>query len=87
MSIKRKLFSREFIVKGLKFASIGALGTVLNLAILYTLTDHGHIYYLYSELAAIIVVFVFNYVGNILVGNIKIESDGAARAREPAAHD
>ncbi|MDA4122931.1 MAG: GtrA family protein [Thaumarchaeota archaeon] len=87
MSIRRKLFSRQFIIKGLKFASIGALGTVLNLAILYTLTDYGHIYYIFSELVAIVIVFVFNYVGNIAVGNIKIESEGATQTREPAAHD
>jgi putative flippase GtrA len=64
----------QFVKKGLKFAFIGAIGTVLNLGILYGLTNYAHLYYLYSELIAIIIVFGFNYVGNILVGNIKIES-------------
>ena len=65
---------RQFVVKGIKFGFIGGIGTVLNLAILYGLTDYGHIYYIWSELIAILTVFGFNYVGNILVGNIKIEN-------------
>jgi putative flippase GtrA len=66
---------RQFISKGIKFGLVGAAGTVLNLVILFALTEYGHIYYLYSELTAIIIVFVFNYVGNILVGNIKLEAE------------
>ena len=66
---------KQFVVKGVKFGIIGAIGTVLNLGILYGLTNYVHIYYLVSELAAIILVFGFNYVGNILIGNIKIESE------------
>ena len=66
---------RQFVVKGIKFGIIGAIGTVLNLAILYGLTNYVHVYYLISELVAIIIVFGFNYVGNILIGNIKIESE------------
>ena len=75
MKFLTKVFSKQFITKGIKFAFIGAIGTVLNLGILYTLTSYGHLYYLVSELIAIIIVFVFNFVGNILVGNIKIEND------------
>jgi putative flippase GtrA len=70
---------KQFITKGIKFAFIGALGTVLNLGILYGLTNYVHVYYIYSELVAIIIVFGFNYIGNILVGNIKIDS----RKKEP----
>ena len=65
---------KQFVVKGLKFGVVGALGTVVNLGILYGLTNYLHIYYIYSEVVAIIIVFGFNYVGNILVGNIKIDS-------------
>ncbi|HUI86905.1 MAG TPA: GtrA family protein [Nitrososphaerales archaeon] len=75
MNLKDKIFSKQFMTKGVKFAFIGAIGTVLNLAILYGFTTYAHVYYLLSELVAIIIVFAFNYVGNILVGNIKIESD------------
>lgn len=75
MNIRNKLFSKQFVTKGFKFAFIGAIGTVLNLGILYTLTNYGHLYYIYSELIAIIIVFAFNYLGNIVIGNIKIESE------------
>jgi putative flippase GtrA len=75
MGLRHRLFSKQFIMKGVKFAFIGAIGTVLNLSILYVLTDYAHVYYIYSELIAIIIVFVFNYVGNILVGNIKIDGE------------
>jgi len=79
MALRRKLFSKQFITKGIKFAIIGAIGTVMNLGILYALTDYGHVYYILSELVAIIIVFVFNYVGNILVGNIRIDAEPPPR--------
>ena len=63
---------KQFATKGIKFAFVGAVGTVLNISILYGLTNYAHFYYIYSELIAIILVFGFNYVGNILIGNIKI---------------
>jgi uncharacterized membrane protein len=75
MSIRDKLFSKQFVTKGVKFAFIGAVGTVLNLGILYGLTTYAHVYYILSELIAILIVFAFNYIGNIMVGNIKIESE------------
>jgi putative flippase GtrA len=65
----------QFVTKGIKFGLVGAAGTVLNLGLLYALTEYGHVYYLYSELAAIIIVFAFNYIGNILVGNIKLDKE------------
>ncbi len=65
----------QFITKGIKFAIVGAIGTGLNLGILYSLTTYTHLYYLLSELIAIIIVFVFNFVGNILVGNIRIDAE------------
>lgn len=82
MSILSKIFSKQFITKGIKFAFIGAIGTVLNLSILYGLTNYGHLYYIFSELIAIIIVFIFNFVGNILVGNIKIENETPVGNRE-----
>lgn len=65
MSIKSKILSRQFMTRGIMFASIGAIGTVLNLAILQGLTTYAHVYYVLSELVAIIIMFAFNYVGNI----------------------
>jgi putative flippase GtrA len=67
--------SRQFVTKGIKFGFIGAIGTVLNLGILYGLTNYAHLFYIYSELVAIIIVFAFNYVGNILIGNIRIDNE------------
>lgn len=66
---------KQFVTKGVKFAFIGAVGTALNLGILFALTTYVHLYYLLSELIAIVIVFAFNYIGNILVGNIRIDSD------------
>jgi putative flippase GtrA len=74
MNPKRKMNLRQFAIKGVKFGFIGAIGTVLNLGILFGLTSYAHLYYIYSELIAIIIVFGFNYIGNILVGNIKIDN-------------
>lgn len=70
----KKFNLKQFVTKGVKFAFIGAIGTVMNLGILFGLTNYAHLYYLWSELIAIIIVFAFNYVGNILVGNIRIDS-------------
>ncbi len=72
---------KQFITKGVKFAFIGAIGTGLNLGILYALTTYVHLYYLLSELIAIIIVFVFNFVGNILVGNIRVDAEPKEEAR------
>jgi putative flippase GtrA len=75
MNMKRKMSSKQFVTKGIKFGFIGAIGTVLNLGILYGLTNYAHLYYIYSELIAIIIVFAFNYIGNILIGNIRIDKE------------
>jgi hypothetical protein len=87
MSIRDKLFSKQFVTKGVKFAFIGAVGTVLNLGILYGLTTYAHVYYILSELIAIIIVFAFNYIGNIVVGNIKIESETRTGGSGPTGRD
>ncbi len=83
MSMRNKLFSKQFVTKGIKFAFIGAVGTVVNLGILYGLTTYAHVYYILSELIAILIVFAFNYIGNIMVGNIKIDSE--PRSAGPSA--
>ena len=81
MNAKRKIKPKQFIMKGVKFGLIGAIGTVLNLGILYVLTSYAHVFYLYSELIAIITVFGFNYVGNILIGNIRFDGEAKDAAR------
>jgi hypothetical protein len=87
MTIRDKLFSKQFVTKGIKFAFIGAVGTVVNLGILYGLTTYAHVYYILSELIAIIIVFAFNYVGNIVVGNIKIDSEPRSTGPGSTARD
>jgi putative flippase GtrA len=83
MSTRSRMNSKQFVIKGVKFAFIGGIGTILNLGILYGLTNYAHLFYLYSELIAILIVFVFNYVGNIMVGNIRIDSEMKAKPAEP----
>ena len=65
------LHKRTFLLKGIKFALIGLLGTLINISILYTLTTLG-IWYIYSEIVAIGITFTSNYIGNIIIGNIII---------------
>jgi putative flippase GtrA len=81
MKATRGFNLKQFVLKGVKFGMVGAVGAVLNLAILYVLVNFGHLYYIYSEVVAIIIVFGFNYMGNILVGNIKI--DRAQQGKAP----
>ena len=66
--------SQDYIKKLVKFAVIGALGSVINLAILFILTNYFHLFYVTSEIIAIIIVFVFNYNGNIIMKNIEIRN-------------
>jgi len=46
------------------FQSIAAGGFVLNMLITYALTDFANIYYMVSNMVAIVVVFIWNYVVN-----------------------
>lgn len=64
---------RDFMAKGLKFAAVGAVGVVVNLAVLYLLVQYFSIWYLAAELVAIVIAFATNYLGNILIGNIKVK--------------
>ena len=63
---------KTFMKKGVKFAFVGAIGTVVNLGLLYSLTTYLHVYYMYSEFIAIGIAFFSNYIGNILIGNIQM---------------
>ena len=65
--IKRlfKLFtSKAFIKQGLKFAFIGAIGTFVNLSILYILTEIYGIQYIISESIAFGIALSNNYILN-----------------------
>lgn len=62
--IFHKIFSKPFILEFTKFAIVGAIGTVVNLSILYLLTDIFKIYYLISEIIAFFISVLNNYVIN-----------------------
>ena len=60
-----KLFtSKAFIKQGIKFAFVGAIGTFVNLSILYLLTDIFGILYLISETFAFAIALLNNYILN-----------------------
>lgn len=48
-----------------KFNSISLVGLGINVAILWTLTEFAGLYYLFSNLLAIAVVFIWNYAANV----------------------
>lgn len=57
-----KLISKPFITQAIKFAIVGAIGTIINLTILYTLTEFFHLHYILSEVIAFIVASLNNYI-------------------------
>ena len=68
-----KILSKSTFWKLFNFAIVGAIGSLINLGILYALTEWAHVYYIVSEIAAILCVFVFNFFGNVINGNIVLD--------------
>lgn len=66
--IKNLFGYRKYIRKGFreffKFAVVGFIGTVINLAVLYSLTEFFGVYYLLSAFFAFIIAVVNNFVWN-----------------------
>ena len=61
--------------KLIRFAFVGASGAVINLLILWILTDFGHLFYLLSALIAIEISILWNFFFNTkLTFNYKFES-------------
>lgn len=58
------LFKAANFVELIKFAFVGALGTVVNLSILYTLTEFFNVYYIISETIGFLVSVLHNYILN-----------------------
>lgn len=58
------VFSKSFISQGIRFALVGGIGTLVNLSLLYILTDIYGILYLISETIAFIVAVLHNYMWN-----------------------
>jgi len=57
-----KLFLNSFIKQLFKFAFVGAIGTIVNLSILYILTEFFHVYYILSEMIAFSAASLNNYI-------------------------
>ena len=61
--------------KLIRFAFVGASGAVINLLILWILTNFGHLFYLLSALIAIEISILWNFVFNTkLTFNYKFEN-------------
>ncbi len=63
MSLKdffQRLDKFEFI----KFAMVGASGAVLNIAVLYVLTEYFHVYYMISSVFSFAAAATSNYIWN-----------------------
>jgi len=58
------VFSKSFIIQGIRFAIVGGIGTFVNLSLLYILTDIYGILYLISEAIAFTVSVIHNYFWN-----------------------
>jgi len=64
LKIKNKIFSKPFIIQFLKFAIVGAIGTLVNLGLLYIFTEIFNFYYIISEIIAFTVSVINNYLLN-----------------------
>jgi len=59
--IIKKHFKRLF-----KYALVGTTGTLINLSVLYLLTEFFNIWYIFSAIIATLVAFITNYIANTL---------------------
>jgi hypothetical protein len=66
---------RDYAKKGFKFMVIGAVGSAVNLGMLYFLVQYFNLWYLWAEVISILVAFAVNYNGNILVKNINVNKN------------
>ncbi len=52
--------------RGIKFNLVSLAGMVINLAVLFSLTEFISLYYMYSEVIGIIAAFLWNYFINLI---------------------
>jgi putative flippase GtrA len=62
MNLIEKLWAR-FGRQAIKFCTVGGASVILGSALLYALTEYGHIWYLYSNWAAAILGQLFAFMG------------------------
>jgi len=63
---------RTFLLKGFKFWFIGGIGILINMGVLLSLVEVFELDYKIAGFVGICIAAFSNYVGNILIGNIKI---------------
>ena len=69
--------------KAVKFMIIGAIGALVNWALLYFFVQYLNVWYLTAEIIATVIAFGVNFNGNILVKNIKIGKSVTKMASPP----
>jgi putative flippase GtrA len=57
-------FIRKHLKRGFKYACVGTSGFLIDAAVLYSLTQYVHIWYVLSELFATLITFATNYFFN-----------------------
>jgi putative flippase GtrA len=62
--MKLDAFIHKHLRRGLKYACVGTSGFLMDVGILYVLTQYGHIWYITSEVLATLITFVTNYFFN-----------------------
>jgi putative flippase GtrA len=75
VSLVSNVHSRNYITKGFKNASVGALGAIINWILLFMLTQRFGIWYIWSEIIATFFAWFFNYNFNILLKVIDLENE------------
>jgi hypothetical protein len=65
----------------MKFAVVGSVGALVNLAVLYGLVQFLGVWFMGAEVVAIGVSFSTNYFGNILIGNIRVTTQKNGHTR------
>jgi hypothetical protein len=73
----------DYVRKAFKFMIIGAIGALVNWALLYFFVEYLSVWYLTAEIIATIIVFGVNFNGNILIKNIKIGKNAPKIASPP----
>jgi dolichol-phosphate mannosyltransferase len=59
-------YKKNLFVEFFKFAFVGAIGTIVNLLVLYLLTEFVHVYYILSAIFAFVVAATHNFILNKL---------------------
>lgn len=79
-------FVRDHLKRGFKYACVGTSGFLIDVLLLYCLTQYAHIWYILSEVIATLVTFVTNYFFNTFWtyrdAMKKLESSRQERAKD-----